>query len=87
MLKNAYDRLETQISIFQKYHNKIIPMYRKSVQKIEDSFINGQTTIIDVLQIREKSYETYEKYLLSLNNVLIAKIELETLIGSRLEDL
>ena len=62
-------------------------MYRQSVQKIEDSFINGQTTIIDVWQIREKSYETYEKYLLSLNNVLIAKIELETLIGSRLEDL
>ncbi len=87
MLKNAYDRLETQISIFQKYHNKIVPMYRQSVQKIEDSFINGQTTIIDVWQIREKSYETYEKYLFSLKNVLIAKIELETLIGSRLEDL
>lgn len=87
LVARAYQKLEAQIGAVKRYAGVILPDYRNSVQKTEASFANGQFTIFDVWQIREKYLEAQKNYLELLRGALAAKTELETLIGARLEDL
>ncbi len=86
VVAKAYKKLSVQASAAGKYAEIIIPDYRESVNKMETSFANGRFTVFDVWQIREKYLNAQEQYLNALENTLEAKIELEMLIGTRLED-
>nr|QIM10337.1 hypothetical protein PlAlph_0910 [uncultured Alphaproteobacteria bacterium] len=87
IISNAYKKLSVQAAAVNKYAKVILPDYRKSVNKMETSFANGRFTVFDVWQIREKYLNAQEQYLNALKNALEAKIELEILIGTRLEDI
>lgn len=87
IISRAYKRLSAQATAVRKYAKEILPDYRQSVNKMETSFANGRFTVFDVWQIREKYLNAQEQYLNALKNALEAKIELEMLIGTRLEDI
>lgn len=87
VIVKAYKKLSAQAAAARKYAKVILPDYRKSVNKMETSFANGRFTVFDVWQIREKYLNAQEQYLNALQNALGAKIELEMLIGTRLEDI
>lgn len=87
VISKAYKKLSAQAAAVSKYAKVILPGYRKSVSKMETSFANGRFTVFDVWQIREKYLNAQEQYLNALKNALEAKIELEMLIGTRLEDI
>jgi outer membrane protein TolC len=87
VVRRAYQRLIAQITAVNNYQTKILPNYEKSMRKIETSFLNGQTSILDVWQIREKYTQAQGQSLVALQGALLAKIELEQLIGIRLEDI
>ncbi len=87
LVSRAYHRLEAQTDALKRYAETILPDYQRSVQKTEASFANGQFTIFDVWQIREKYLDAQKNYLELLRGALVAKTELEMLIGARLEDM
>ena len=87
IIKRAYGHLSNQIETVNAYHTKILPIYQKGVTKIEDNFLRGQASVIEVWQIREKQLDAQAKYLGSLKTLLNAKTDLELLIGIRLEDI
>ena len=87
VVARAYKKLSVQAAAAHKYAKVILPDYKKSVAQMEASFANGRFSVFDVWQIREKYVNAQEQYLESLKNALEAKIELEMLIGTRLEDI
>lgn len=87
MVDTAYDTLKAHIEALNAYQKTSIPLYRKSISQAEQAFLSGQISILDVWQMREKYNEAYQNYLDEMIQSMNAKIELETLIGFRLEDL
>ncbi len=87
MVVRAYNKLSEQNAAVNKYIQVILPYYKKSVDKMEASFAAGRFSVFDVWQIREKYLNAQEMYLNALQKSLEAKIELEILIGTRLEDI
>lgn len=87
VISRAYKKLSAQAKAANQYAKVILPDYRKSVKKMEESFASGRFTIFDVWQIREKYLNAQDQYLEALKNAMEAKIELEMLIGTRLEDI
>lgn len=87
LVARAYKKLSVQNATIKKYITVILPNYKKSVDRMEASFAAGRFSVFDVWQIREKYLNAQEQYLNTLKNTLEAKIELEMLIGARLEDI
>lgn len=87
MIRHAHKRMQSQAASANNYATKILPGYRSSVNRVEADFRNGIATILDVWQIRDKYNAAQDLALTALKDALLTKIELEFLIGSRLEDL
>ena len=87
VVTRAYNRLTSQIETVNNYQTRILPAYERSLNRIEASFLRGQISIFDVWQIREKYSQAQGQSLTALRNALLAKIELEQLLGTRLEDI
>lgn len=69
------------------YHNEILPAW-KEVQSITDKkFDNGQASILDLFQMRERVTNVQSEALQAHLNSIEAQIELESLIGKRLTEI
>ena len=76
----------TQISA-STYRNKIVPSWDE-VQSITDKkFENGQASILDLFQMRERITDVQSEALQTYLNSIEARIELESLIGQSLADI
>lgn len=87
ILATAYEQAKaTQISA-STYRNKIVPSWN-DVQSITDKkFENGQASILDLFQMRERITNVQSESLQSYLNSIEAQIELESLIGQSLADI
>lgn len=76
----------TQISA-STYRNKIVPSWNE-VQTITDKkFENGQASILDLFQMRERIINVQSEALQTYLNSIEARIELESLVGQSLADI
>ena len=87
IITRTHKKLTSQIEAVNNYQTRILPSYARSLNRIEASFLRGQISIFDVWQIREKYTQAQGQSLTALKNAVLAKIELEQLIGTRLEDI
>ncbi len=84
VLAASYDQAKaTQISA-STYRNKIVPSW-DDVQSITDKkFENGQASILDLFQMRERITDVQSEALQVYLNSIEARIELESLVGQSL---
>ena len=76
----------TQVSA-STYRNKIVPSWEE-VQSITDKkFENGQASILDLFQMRERIIGVQSEALQTYLNAIEAQIELESLVGQSLTDI
>lgn len=87
LVKSSYNILQEQLQILQGYQKRVLPNYAKSLRQMEESFLNGQASVLDIMQVREKYMSAQIQYLQSMQNSLNAQMDLETLIGAKLGDL
>lgn len=87
VLAASYEQTKaTQISA-SKYRNEIVPSWN-DVQSITDKkFENGQASILDLFQMRERITDVQNEALQAYLNSIEARIELESLIGKSLADI
>lgn len=87
VLAASYEQAKaTQISA-STYRNKIVPSWN-DVQSITDKkFENGQASILDLFQMRERITDVQSEALQTYLNSIEARIELESLIGQSLADI
>ena len=87
VLAAAFEQAKsTQISA-SNYRNKIVPSWN-DVQLITDKkFENGQASILDLFQMRERITDVQTEALQTYLNSIEAKITLESLIGQSLSDI
>lgn len=87
VLAAAYEQAKaTQISA-STYRNKIVPAW-DDVESITDKkFENGQASILDLFQMRERIVSVQSEALQTYLNSIEARIELESLIGQSLADI
>ena len=87
VLAAAFEQAKsTQISA-SNYRNKIVPSW-SDVQLITDKkFENGQASILDLFQIRERITDVQTEALQTYLNSIEAKITLESLIGQSISDI
>ena len=86
VLAASYEQAKaTQISA-STYRNQIVPSWN-DVQSITDKkFENGQASILDLFQMRERIIGVQSEALQTYLNSIEARIELESLIGQSLTD-
>ena len=73
----------TQISA-STYRNKIVPSWNDVQSLIDKKFENGQASILDLFQMRERITDVQSEALQTYLNSIEARIELESLIGQSL---
>lgn len=87
VLAAAFEQAKaTQVSA-STYRNEIVPSWN-DVQSITDKkFENGQASILDLFQMRERITDVRSEALQTYLNSIEARIELESLIGQSLTDI
>lgn len=86
VLAAAYEQAKaTQISA-STYRNKILPAWNEVESITDKKFENGQASILDLFQMRERMVSVQSEALQTYLNSIEARIELESLIGQSLND-
>lgn len=86
VLAAAYEQaIATQISA-STYRNKIVPAWNEVESITDRKFKNGQASILDLFQMRERIVSVQSEALQTYLNSIEARIELESLIGQSLND-
>lgn len=87
VLAAAYEQAKaTQISA-STYRNKIVPAWNDVGTITDKKFKNGQASILDLFQMRERIVSVQSEALQTYLNSIEARIELESLIGQSLTDI
>ena len=76
----------TQISA-STYRNKIVPSWNDVQSLTDKKFENGQASILDLFQMRERITDVQSEALQTYLNSIEARIELESLVGQSLTDM
>ena len=76
----------TQISA-STYRNKIVPSWNDVQSLTDKKFENGQASILDLFQMRERITDVQSEALQTYLNSIEARIELESLVGQSLVDI
>lgn len=76
----------TQISA-STYRNKIVPSWNDVQSLTDKKFENGQASILDLFQMRERITDVQSEALQTYLNSIEARIELESLIGQSLTNI
>ena len=76
----------TQISA-STYRNKILPSWNDVQSLTDKKFENGQASILDLFQMRERITDVQSEALQTYLNSIEARIELESLVGQSLADI
>ena len=76
----------TQISA-STYRNKIVPSWNDVQSLTDKKFENGQASILDLFQMRERITDVQSEALQTYLNSIEARIELESLVGQSLTDI
>lgn len=69
------------------YKNKIVPAWNNVQSIIDRKFQNGQASILDLIQMRERIMDVQSASLQTYLNSIEARIKLESLIGQSLKDI
>lgn len=86
VLAAAFEQAKaTQISA-STYRNKILPSWNDVQSLTDKKFENGQASILDLFQMRERITDVQSEALQTYLNSIEARIELESLIGQSLTD-
>ncbi len=84
VLAAAYEQAKaTQISALT-YKNQIVPSWQDVQVLLDKKFENGQASILDLFQMRERVTDVHGEALQAYLNSIEARIELESLIGQSL---
>jgi cobalt-zinc-cadmium efflux system outer membrane protein len=87
VLGAAYEQAKsTQISA-STYRNKIVPSWNDVQSLTDKKFENGQASILDLFQMRERITDVQSEALQTYLNSIEARIELESLIGQSLTNI
>lgn len=87
VLAASYEQAKaTQISA-STYRNKIVPSWNDVQSLTDEKFENGQASILDLFQMRERITDVQSEALQTYLNSIEARIELESLIGQSLTDI
>ena len=69
------------------YRNKIVPSWNDVQSLTDKKFKNGQASVLDLFQMRERITDVQSEALQTYLDSIEALIELESLIGQRLNDI
>lgn len=87
LLATVYENAKATQTSAETYSHKILPAWQ-DVQKLTDQkFQNGQASILDLFQMRERFTGVHNEALQTHINALEARIELESLLGQPLTTL
>lgn len=87
LIEKQFALLKENNSQLLIYKNQIIPQFKKASKKMEERFLSGSVSALDLLQVRDKEWNAKRDYLQLLLETSAAKNQLEMMIGTRLEDL
>lgn len=71
----------------RNYRNNILPSYEKSYDLTKQMFDSGQSSILDLWQVRERINNIQESTLEALSDSIKARLALEEAIGTKLEEI
>lgn len=71
----------------EKYRKEIIPSWREVESILDKKFENGQASIFELYQMRERITDVYHEYFNTYLDSIDARIDLESLIGRRLSEI
>ncbi|MFK8035912.1 MAG: TolC family protein [Hyphomicrobiales bacterium] len=87
VLAASYEQtIATQASV-TKYYNEILPAWEEVQSIMDKKFNNGQASILDLFQMRERITNVQNESLQTYIDSVEARIELESLIGQSLTDI
>ena len=69
------------------YRNDILPSYEKSYGLTKQMFDAGQSSILDLWQVRERINSIQENTLEALSDSIKARLALEEALGAKLDEI
>jgi outer membrane protein TolC len=87
VLASAREHARARQASAIKYQNDIIPAWRDVLSVMDKKFENGQVSVFELYQMRERITEVHHEFFQTYLMAIEAQIELESLIGQSLNDM
>ena len=87
VLAASFEQAKATQNSASTYRNKIVPSWIDVQSLTDKKFENGQASILDLFQMRERITDVQREALQTYLNSIEARIELESLIGQSLTDI
>ena len=87
ILAASFEQAKATQNSASTYRNKIVPSWIDVQSLTDKKFENGQASILDLFQMRERITDVQREALQTYLNSIEARIELESLIGQSLTDI
>lgn len=87
VLAASYEQAKATQTSASNYRNTIVPSWNSVQSLMDKKFENGQASILDLFQMRERITDVQSEALQTYLNSIEARIELESLIGQSLTDI
>ena len=87
VLAASYEQAKAAQMSASTYRNKIVPSWNDVQSLTDKKFENGQASILDLFQMRERITDVQSEALQTYLNSIEARIELESLVGQSLTDI
>jgi outer membrane protein TolC len=84
LLLRAYEKLLASNTTAENYKNKILPTWHAIADLLDKKFKNGQTSTLEVFQIKEKIINIENESIQAYLNFITSINELESLLGQRI---
>ena len=84
VLLRAYEKLLASNATAENYKNKILPTWHAIADLLDKKFKNGQTSTLEVFQIKEKIINIENESIQAYLNFITSINELESLLGQRI---